>query len=391
MHQSLMRRLGDTSVPTLPQVAVRVIELVSNPKSTINQFAEVIRTDQALTGRLLRMSNSAYFAQREPITKLERAMVLLGLDRLKAVSLGFHLSKLAVGDDGEFSVKKLWTQSLFRAWAAFRVAEMFDKSLSGEAFIVGLMSDAGMPMMPKLAGDAFMKSVDPRDPPAKQYLSEFRKLEFTHVDVASCLCQMWKLPELLTKPICLHHAPAGPAIIRNRESILHATAFYVNTITLDPKARETADGASAALAQKLFNKSPEDMEKAFQLAGGDFRASRELFSQVLDENMGVEKILQQANGQLSEKVEELVVEISELELGRPESRFELDGMILEMESGDNNRVQVYIADSAGNRIVSEQIDTRKQSKDEISSRLLLDGAAPDVIASIFTRLNQLAA
>src|SRR5262245_65395254 len=89
LYARLQKRLGDTSVPTLPQVAVRILELIANPNSTIQKFTEVIKTDQALTGRLLRLSNSAQFAQRQPVTRLERAMVLLGMDRLKAMSLGF--------------------------------------------------------------------------------------------------------------------------------------------------------------------------------------------------------------------------------------------------------------------------------------------------------------
>lgn len=391
LHQSLMRRLGDTSVPTLPHVAVRVVELVGNPNSSIKQFAEVIQTDQALTGRLLRMANSAYFAQREPVTKLERAMVLLGLDRLKAVALGFHLCKLAEVECGPFSTRRLWTQSIYRAWIAFRIAERFDRAVAGEAFIIGLMSDAGLPMMPKLSGEKFLTVVNLADPPPRQFLAEFKQLDFTHVDIAAALCQMWKLPDVLTRPICQHHTPAPAANAKSRESVLHAAAYFVGTLSLDPPGRPAAEGAVAALAQKLFAMSPPEIERLLQLAAQDFKASRDLFSQVLDDTVRIEDILEKANSQLAQTAEGLVEDSLETEGGTAQTRFVLDGMILEMEKADNHRVKVFIADSAGNRIVAEQIDTRAQSHDDIRQRLLLDAAGPDVVASIFTRLNQLAA
>lgn len=391
LQTSLVRRLGDTSVPTLPQVAVRVIELVSDPKSSLNQFAEVIRTDQALTGRILRMSNSAFFAQREPVTRIERATVMLGLDRIKAVALGFHLSKIAASDDGEFSTKRMWTQSLFRAWAAFRLAEMYDRTVTGEAFVVGLMADAGLPMMAKLAGESFGKVVNPSDPPAKQYLSEFKSLPFTHVDVIQALCQMWKLPPLLTKAICGHHRPAGAVSKSNKDSILHGVAYFTGSLSLDKAGKPTPEGTLATLGHKLFNKEPAELERIMVLAANDFKASREIFAQILDDKLNVDAILERANEELSESVETLVEESIAAEGGEKASRFDLGDMILEMERCDANRVTVFIADSSGNRIVSEQVNPKSQSREEICQRLLLSTAEPDVVASIFTRLSQLAA
>ena len=89
LHDRLSRKLGDTSLPTLPEVALRIMDLVAREDATIDQFAEVIQSDQALTGRLLRLANSAHYAQAKPVTTLNRTMVLIGMDRLKAMALGF--------------------------------------------------------------------------------------------------------------------------------------------------------------------------------------------------------------------------------------------------------------------------------------------------------------
>lgn len=386
-----MRRLGDSSVPTLPQVAIRVIELVSNSNSTINQFAEIIRTDQSLTGRLLRMVNSACFAQRRPVTTLERAMVLLGMERLKAVALGFHLSQAAMSDSGAFSSKKLWSQSLYRAWAAFRAAEWVDRNFSGEAFIVGLMGDAGVPMMHSFIGETYSQLVNPIDTPSVQFRTEFTQLEWTHTDVASALCRLWKLPELLAKPICNHHSHALPPVPGDGATVLHAAAVFAGSLILDPNTIPQSCEETFEHAAKLFGKSPEETEALMVQAGADFNASRDLFNRIIDASFNVERIIEMAHEPLGQVAEVLAEDSLEPAKTERSSRFELDGMILEMERAEPNVVRVFIADAEGHRMVTEQIDTRRHDENEIRQRLLLEGADSGIIASIMQRLTQLAA
>ena len=63
-------------------------------------------------------------------------MVLIGLQRLKALVLGFHLSGAASAADG-VDTQRIWTQSIFRGWLAHALASRVCRSMQGEAFIVG--------------------------------------------------------------------------------------------------------------------------------------------------------------------------------------------------------------------------------------------------------------
>lgn len=400
LHDRLSRKLGDTSLPTLPEVALRIMDLVAREDATIDQFAEVIQSDQALTGRLLRLANSAHYAQAKPVTTLNRTMVLIGMDRLKAMALGFHLSKAAAADDSAFGFKRQWTLSLFRAWLALRLAERFDKSTSGEAFIVGLMSDAGVPMMPQLAGDEYTNLITADLPPALRLKMEFEHFEFTHVDVAAVLCRIWKLPPLLARPICLHHSPATSVEPVHRgydqTGLLHAIAYFAGSLPLAPEHRSEPNDIEAAgfaeLAEKLFGMSVEDMQDTLRAASQDFLATRDMFSHVVDRSMTVDAILQQANHYLGDAVEELVEESIENEraLGRI-LRFEAGGMTLEMERQIDNLVTVYINDAAGKRLLSEEINPTLQDEGEIRQLLLLDHASEQELREVFNGLKRLAA
>ncbi|MDX2116538.1 MAG: HDOD domain-containing protein [Planctomycetota bacterium] len=385
----LMRRLGDSSVPTLPEVAVKVVQLVGNPNSSFRDFTEVVQTDQALTGRLLRTANSALFAQRAPVTQLQRAMVLLGLDRLKAMALGFHLSQAAAKDNGDDLFRRVWSLSLFRAWVAFRLTEFFDRRITGEAFIVGLMLDAGVPMMRKLAGEAYSKAVNHADLPAKQHLCELRELPFTHVDVIGALLRMWKIPPLLAKPIGLHHQSPESMNPQDADSVLHSVAYFVGSLQLDPNEHPAPTNAAAAVAKRLFGLESDDLVKTFKNAAADYRASRELFSEVLDADTTVEAILARANTELNGAVENFVED--SITAAPPALRFECDGLVLEMVPGAARRVTVFIADAAGNRLLSEEIDPAGKSSDELARMLMLEEAPADTVERVVEQLRGLAA
>ncbi|MBL8745977.1 MAG: HDOD domain-containing protein [Phycisphaerae bacterium] len=386
LHQNLMRRLGDSSVPTLPEVAVKVIQLVGNPNATLKQFVDVVQNDQALTGRLLRSANSAAFAQRQPVTQLQRAMILLGLDRLKAMALGFHLSQAAAKDEGDFSFKKLWTHSIFRAWAAFRLTEYFDRTITGEAFIVGLMLDAGIPMMPKLAGPNYSKAVNHADLPARQYQAELNTFEFTHLDVIAALARMWKLPPLLTKPMLNHHSSPDAMDPKDPESVLRAVAYFVGTLQLEPDDQHAPTGAAIAAAKRLFNLSPEEVKKAFKNAASDFRSTKEMFSHILDESISVEQILSHANLEMTESTA-----ATSSTPPAPTARFESSGLVLEVEAAGSHKVKVYVADASGNRLLSEEIEPRNRTPDEIRKILMLDTAPKELIDRVCNEMKRMAA
>ncbi len=396
--ETLSRRLGDSSVPTLPQVAVKVIQLVSSPNSSLDDFVAVIQTDQALTGRLLRTANSVYYAQRTPVTQLQRAMLLLGIDRLKALALGFHLSQAAHRDAGDFSIKRLWTQSIFRAWTAFRLAEHFDRRLAGEAFVVGLMLDAGVPMTKSMLGDEYTAHVRPGEPPGRQFACEYKHLPFTHVDVAAALSRLWKLPDVLSCPICLHHQAPESMDARNQASVLHAIAYCVGSLALNGNDADLAtSGPLARSAGKIFNLQPADFEKTLRDAAGDFRASRELFLHILDDSLSVESILASANRELCGAVEKLVEGSIEAEARAgaaeepPPAKFQTGSLMLELEPAPGNKVTVLIADSSGARLLSEDIDPRGKERTELRRLLLMDDADDVLVDEVIGHMNRLAA
>lgn len=387
LHQALMRRLGDTSVPTLPQVAIKVINLVSNPNSTIKQFAEVIRADQALTGRLLRMANSAHYAQSAKVTNIERAMILLGLERVKAVALGFHLSKAAAGDKGDFSTACLWAQSLFRGWFAMRLAEKVHPAVAAESFIVSLMADAGLPMMPKLIGQAYAKAINASETPPKCFLNEKNTFPFTHVDVAASMARIWNLPDVLRAPLGNHHTAPQAVSLKDSTSTLQAITYFANAIPLGRNAHAEVDDKLIRLAERYFQITSVDLTELVAQASIDVDACRALFADVIDESMNIDYIVDAANKYLG--ADETPVQDNAP--ARKILSFTIGDLQYQLEGADNNAVTVFIADNDGNRILSEQITPNSQTEQQIRETLMLDTADATHTQEIIQGIRSLAA
>jgi HD-like signal output (HDOD) protein len=396
VREAIRRRLGDTSVPTLPQVAMRIIELVANPEAAVTDFTEVIQADQALTGRLLRMANSAAFGQRKPVTRIERAMVLLGLQRLKALALGFHLSKAAAVGDDSLSSRRLWTQSLYRGWLGLRIAETYSRRVAGEAFIVGLLADAGLPMMPKLVGVTFNDKINLEDPPAKRFLDESMRLPFTHADVTAALCELWKLPELLTFPLANHHTFPSRMSWDDPRSAVHSIACFVGSIPLDPAGAPVSGHPFRKLAQRLLGLSADEIEPLIAQAAEDFEACKSMFSHVLDESLSIDQIVDEASSHLvlADGSEEVAPDLPAPErvcqVHAPEV-FEVDGLRLELEATGGAFVTVYIADDRGTRLLSERVRPADQKREDICRVLMLDDAPSAQVDEIIDRMLGLAA
>lgn len=386
MTDKLSRRLADSSVPTVPQVAMRVIELVEDPKSTIHDFAEVIRTDQALTGRMLRMVNSAAFGQRNPVTTIDRAIILLGLERTKALSLGFHLSR---GLSSDSSARRLWTQSIFRAWLAFHLVERIMHPVAGEGFIIGLMLDAGIPLMPRLVGDSYLSDVDQSGSPEAQYRAECERLPFTHIDVIRVLAKLWRLPKSLAQPIERHHIRPGSLDTGDPASVLHAAAYFVGNLALDGVAAYPTEPALPELSSELFGLDSDAMRGLIARARHDFVASIEMFSNLIDQEMSLDDILDRANEQLAVSQTERAPD-SQVPV-RVTHRVEASRVVVEIESNGPRRVVVTLADLDGNRVLSEEIDPERCTPQHVRDMLMLERADEEIVREILRSMRRLAA
>ena len=177
----------------------------------MERVADAIRHDPALSGKILKTVNSAFYGQSQTISTISRAVVVLGLSAVKTLALGFSLvANLKEAGDTGFDHVGYWRRSLYTATAARTLSQHIRYVRREEAFIGGLLQDLGVVAMSQAFGDQYGQLM--RQAGADH--ASLRGLEqeafgMDHAEVSAALAEEWKLPPLLVAPIRYHENPEG--------------------------------------------------------------------------------------------------------------------------------------------------------------------------------------
>lgn len=398
LHDRLDRHLDRVGLETQPRVAVRLLELVSRPDSQIKDYGEAIRTDAALTGRMLRLANSAFFAQRAPVTKLERALVLLGIERVKAVSLGFYLSRAAASAGSKTISREVWGQGVFRACLAASLVRMRSPALASEAFVVGLMLDCGIPLMARLLGGAYERLyAGVGRSPAKLFTAELDELEFTHVDVAAVLTRRWRLPAMLAKPIVWHHAqpaagPEGsPPPLTDPLTLLQRAAYYAGAVSLDAAGSPGEATPLPTMGSRVLDVGPPDLAQAVRSAAKEHAAISQMFRGVATPMEDPDQIAESVSRQLVDVMDEQMIRTLQQETKQSPAKLSVAGYEIEMQAREGGRVVVYIDTAAGERVIACTLNPASETPTTLQRALGLDEATEEEMRLLVTEMRGLAA
>lgn len=197
-------------LPSMPAVAMRVIELTNSNRTSMKEIAEVIANDQGLSQKVLRTVNSSFYGLSKPCTTINQAMVMLGLNAVKMLALGFSLVSTIKSRGGGFDYQAYWRRGLLSAVAAKCVAAETRIGHDEEAFLAGLLQDVGMVAMFEALGSDYVDVLQ-RVGDDHRGLSRAEQAEFemTHAEVGGLLAAKWKLPPDLAVPIRFHERPTA--------------------------------------------------------------------------------------------------------------------------------------------------------------------------------------
>lgn len=397
MHESLSTRLESVGLPSQPEVALRLLELSRNPNAQIADYVKVVKNDQAVLGRVMRLANSAYFAQRKPVSAIDRACVVLGIDRLKAVSLGFHLSRAAQAPTEREYSRQVWGESLYRACLASEMARLTAPGVISEAFVIGLMMDAGLPLMPTLAGEKFRAMRDQRPSPGRLARHEFDELPFTHIDVIAVLAKKWRFPELLVKPLEWHHTRPPENKREDALSRLHRIAYVVGLVELSPVAatgrvqRPTTETPGVATAQRVLAVSDADMSKAVKQSFSEYGMAIDMFTEVAQGLTNVDALMDAVQVGLANAMDSVLerdLDAIEKDKGM---RLMLAGQPVELVKDNDASGLAYLYDSKGARLLSHRFEIALVTPQDISHALGLDELGQEELSTLRDGLIRLAA
>ena len=202
-------------IATLPEVTLKIIELVEDPSSTAQDLHAVIANDPALCSRILKVVNSAFYGLPRQIGSINRAIVLLGLNAVKNIAIAASLAKLFRGGEvcPKFSARDLWVHSIATAATAKLIADELRMGLPDEAFLAGLIHDIGI--LVELQADrnklieVFERMTFDDEGLPQQNMLDVEEEVFGahHGEFGRCLCETWKFPKSFVHVAGSHHNP----------------------------------------------------------------------------------------------------------------------------------------------------------------------------------------
>ena len=187
---------------SLPSVAMRVLELTSNPQVDARALKECIEIDPALTCKILRVVNSSLFGLSREVSDLNQALSLLGSKPLKLLVLGFSLpGALFTGLSGEV-LGRYWRRTLTKAVAARELSETIWRQSGDEPFIAGLLQDLGMLVCIQELGLPYARFMEKAVALDRQLLPmEVEALGCDHTQLSAKILSQWGLPEALASAV----------------------------------------------------------------------------------------------------------------------------------------------------------------------------------------------
>ncbi|MCW5774917.1 MAG: HDOD domain-containing protein [Phycisphaeraceae bacterium] len=202
-------------IATLPEVTLKIVQLVENQNSTAQDLNRVISTDPALCSRILKVVNSSFYGLPGQIASINRAIVLLGLNAVKNIAIAASLAKLFRGGEltNNFSARALWDHSNATAVASKLLADALKLGLADEAFLAGLMHDIGIIVEMQADRARLIEVVEsvPRGqngtPQADMLDIEERVFGANHQNFGAALCEKWKFPASFARVAGHHHNP----------------------------------------------------------------------------------------------------------------------------------------------------------------------------------------
>ncbi|MEM1331144.1 MAG: HDOD domain-containing protein [Planctomycetota bacterium] len=293
--------LNCPTLPSLPAVAVKVIELTSDDDVSLDELAQTIQNDQGLASKVLRTVNSSFYGLRQRCATIERALVMLGLGPVKSLALGFSLVQTVDGSatDG-FDLISYWRRGLYCAVAAKSFADAAKLDCGDEAFLGALLQDVGMIAMNTALGTDYAKLTQETEKDHRELVArELRDFELQHPDVGAMLCKKWKLPDELLIPVKFHERPtAAPPSCVELVRLVGLGGYAYEALTVDEP--QAAMRQLYKRAQQWFRMDESRVDEVMRGVAEDVKEASKLFGLDTGEPVDADQVLLQAQRQMIE-------------------------------------------------------------------------------------------
>ncbi len=201
---------GDSQLATLPEVFYKLNAAIEDPDCTFDDIGEIISIDPALTVRLLKIVNSAFYGFSTQVETVTHALTIIGTDQLTQLVLATSVMNQFKGIPRDLiDMDSFWRHSITAGLAARSIAALSGEYNVERFFVAGLLHDVGRLIFCIRAPDEIAEVFKKAEASGKPlYVEEQEAFGFDHAELGGQLLTAWDLPERLIEAVSCHHAPA---------------------------------------------------------------------------------------------------------------------------------------------------------------------------------------
>lgn len=274
LQHDVLEAIQETaSIPTMPQVATRFIEMTAQGECDFDDLVDLLCTDAGITGELLRLANSALFGLSRKVSSLKQAMVLLGLRKVRSLVLSRYLveqmDRLRCPwiDHAHY-----WRRTVTSGALAARFSTWIDPALREEAFVAGLLADSGIMVLAQSVPELY-------EPIARDYellhspewlARERHRLGVGHAEVSAMVLEHWCLPHLIVEAVRGHHNedPYSAHMTPERKlSCLVRASDHISRLLCGIPDRNRVGSACSTIMERAGLSTPVLMDSLLDLEG----------------------------------------------------------------------------------------------------------------------------
>lgn len=202
----VLRKISE--LPTLPTAFYRMLDAMASPRTSMKDISLIVSEDPALTSKMLRLANSPYYGFQQKVLSIDQAMVLLGVETVKALALSvsvfntFHDANELKGIDKP----GLWTHFLAVALCSKEIAAKTRVCEEDIAFTAGIMHDIGrLALLRAFPSESVAIAERAKEGEVSLIAAEEEALGLDHQGAGGFLAEHWRLPRELQDVISSHH------------------------------------------------------------------------------------------------------------------------------------------------------------------------------------------
>ena len=209
MNENIAERLRYcTNLPSIPGIAVRIIDLANQPDSSMIQICDCVSLDPALSAKFLRVARSPLYLTRRTATNVRQAISMLGTHASIMIALSFSLVSSMQEQSGSAHIDRnhFWRRAMLSALACRALGELQGLKKLDDLFLAGMLQDIGVLVFDSMMPDEYHQVNRSAVSHEELLQAERAKFGSGHDEVGYWLLKRWKLPEYVALSCLASHS-----------------------------------------------------------------------------------------------------------------------------------------------------------------------------------------